>query len=68
MAPPVDTCTRLDRLDQLLAHLADALRQRTDNRENDQMQATLCTDTRSTSMGQPGAMVAAVRASHDRTR
>lgn len=25
-ALPVDTCTRLDRLDQLLAHLADALR------------------------------------------
>lgn len=67
-ALPVDTCTRLDRLDQLLAHLADALRQRTENRENDETQATLCTGTWSTSMGQPGAMVAAMRASHERTR
>jgi hypothetical protein len=53
-APPVDTCTRLDRLDQLLAHLADALRAKAENRENDQTRTTSCTCTRNVGTGQSG--------------
>ena len=52
-ASPVDTCTRLDRLDQLLAHLADALRRTAEDRENDETR-TLCTCTRNAGTGQSG--------------
>ena len=53
-APPVDTCTHLDRLDQLLAHLADALRRTAEDRENDQTRPPLCNGPRNAGTGQSG--------------
>ena len=67
-APPVDTCTRLDRLDQLLAHLADALRRPAEDRENDQTQPPYAPAPGMPARGNLRAMVASVKASHGRTR
>ena len=67
-APPVDTCTHLDRLDQLLAHLADALRRTAEDRENDQTQPPYAPAPGMPVQGNLGATAAAVRASHERTR
>ena len=67
-APPVDTCTHLDRLDQLLAHLADALRRTAEDRENDETRPPYAPAPGMPVQGNLGAMVASVRASHGRTR
>jgi len=53
-APPVDTCTRLDRLDHLLVCLGDALRRTAEDRENDGTRPTLCNGTRNAGTGQSG--------------
>lgn len=67
-AAPVDTCTRLDRLDHLLVCLADALRRTAEDRENDQTQPPYAPALGTPARGNLRAMVAAVRASHDRSR
>lgn len=67
-ASPVDTCTRLDRLDQLLAHLADALRRTAEDRENDETRPPYATAPGTPARGNLRAMVAAARVSHERTR
>ena len=68
MPPPVDTCTRLDRLDQLLAHLADALHRTAEDREMDAATPSHAPAPGMPVQGNLGALAAAVRVSHERTR
>jgi hypothetical protein len=67
-ASPVDACPHLDRIDQLLAHLADALRRAAEDREMDAATPSHAPAPGTPARGNLGALAAAVRASNERTR